>query len=90
MTFDEPNGASGAARVSVTLPRSSVRRFVAVMAQIAAWLSSWPKRTRPPSIPEAVLFSPHLRRDIGLPPDYEPRTWHEIPTPWPRWGDDLR
>ena len=91
MTLDEPHGTSGASCApSDTASRPSTSSLLAAIGRLAALLSLWPRRTRPPSIPEEILRSPYLRRDVGLPPAYDPMTWHDIGRTRPGIGNDLR
>jgi hypothetical protein len=46
-----------------------VRRFVPERQALAGWLAALRGAMRRSRIPEAAHLSPHLRRDVGLPPE---------------------
>jgi hypothetical protein len=71
MSFDKLEEPGYARVPSIASSRSGVGRVIVDLA-LAAIISLWPRRSHPPNVPE------HLRADLGLPPNYEARTFHDV------------
>jgi hypothetical protein len=56
---------------SVTSSRTGAGMAIVDLA-LAAIVSLWPRRSHPPNVPD------YLRADLGLPPNDEVRTFHDI------------
>jgi hypothetical protein len=72
MSFDKLEDRLGYTRVpSISRSRSGAGMAIVDLA-LAAIVSLWPRQSHPPNVPD------YLRADLGLPPDYDVKTFHDI------------
>lgn len=72
MSFDKCEDRAFYARVPSVTSSRTVARLAIVDLALAAIVSLWPRRSHPPNVPD------YLRADLGLPPDYDTKTFHDI------------
>jgi len=71
MSFDRLEDRPDHARVPFIARSRSGAGSAIVDLALAAIVSLWPRRSHPPNVPD------DLRDDLGLPPDYDVRTFHD-------------